>query len=269
LGNGVSGRYTGAVRFGRIFPSYHFNAATPSAPHVSLSLVKPLWWLFLVLPLLGADRRTIRGVVVDEQEKPIVGACLDHYGAIYCNTRTDALGRFQIDTAASAMVVRKPRYAPQRVSISGDALRIVLVSDNAAAPVCQRRCDDGIHGQFCFPYQEGVKATRPFNDVDYTARSYIARAGRERAGIMHGQGPSWSLGLPRARDVWESREYSERDYVWGPELIVVDARGKSADGTAWRYLGTLGESASYSGVKSDVLVQVLDRVLDGFCMASR
>ena len=85
---------------------------------------------------------------------------------------------------------------------------------------------------------------------------------------MHGQGSSWSLGLPRDRDVWESVEYSERDYVLGDDILIVDAKGRKSDGTLWRNIGEVGESAFYE-TADPAVAALLDRVLDGFCIASK
>ena len=97
----------------------------------------------------------------------------------------------------------------------------------------------------------------------------MAKVGGKKGGITHGQGSSWSLGLPRDRDVWESVEYSERDYVIGGDILIVDAKGLKSDGTLWRNLGKVGESAFYDRVTDRAVAALLDRVLDGFCVASR
>ena len=228
-----------------------------------------LAWIALALPLLGSEPRVVRGVVVTETGAPIAGVCLDHYGAAYCGAQSDALGSFQIRTNAPLVLLRKAGYAPQVVKLAGkDDLRIAMPAESRAAPPCSQKCDSGIYGTFCFPPVKGVKATRPFNDVDYTARSYVAKVGGKKSGIIHGQGSSWSLGLPRDRDVWESVEYSERDYVLGGDSLIVDAKGRKSDGTLWRNVGKVGESASYH-VADPAIAALLDRVLDGFCVASK
>jgi hypothetical protein len=48
---------------------------------------------------------------------------------------------------------------------------------------------------------------------------------------------------------------------------VIDARGKTAGGKLWRYVGTFGESASYYEVDPrDAALP--DRFLDGACVAA-
>ena len=212
------------------------------------------------LPLFGTEPRAVHGVVLDGDGAPLAGVCIDHYGAVYCGAQTDGRGAFQIRTTAPVVVMRKPGYAPQVVRLAGkDEVRVVMPAESRPAPPCKPRCDAGIHGSFCFPPVKGVKASRPFNDIDYTARSYVAKVGGKKGGITHGQGSSWSLGLPRDRDVWESVEYSERDYVIGGDILIVDAKGLKSDGTLWRNLGKVGESAFYDRVTDRAVAALLDR----------
>ncbi len=234
-----------------------------------LSVVKRFWAAILLFPLIGAETRTVHGIVVDAAGVPLQDVCLDHYGAIYCNIKTDALGKFEIRTAASAFALRKPLYAPQIRKVTGDFLRVVMPSATLTAPACSQACTRGLHGLFCFPEIKGVKSTKPSTDIDYTARWYWVKAGGKKVGIKHGRGPSWTLGLPHDRDVWEAEEYSERDYAtaWGG--LIIDARGKRPDGSAWRYIGTVGESVSYDGLKDATARAQLDKVLDGFCVNTR
>jgi hypothetical protein len=144
-----------------------------------------------------------------------------------------------------------------------------MPEESRPAPPCKPPCDTGLHSSFCFPLVKGVKASRPGNDVDYTTRSYVAKVDGKKGVIIHGQGSSWSLGLPSDRDVWESDEYSERDYVLADDILIVDAKGRKSDGTLWRNLGKVGESAYYNKVTEPAVVTLLDRVLDGFCVSSR
>jgi hypothetical protein len=60
--------------------------------------------------------------------------------------------------------------------------------------------------------------------------------------------------------VWQSVEYSETMTEGMPNLLV-DGRGKSKDGTYWRYRGMFGDSCSYSKV-SQAAAAALDCVLD-------
>jgi len=231
--------------------------------------MRALAWLMVVAALPAADARTVHGVVVDAQGAPIADVCIDHYGGVYCNAKTDALGTFRIETSAPAVVFRKPNYEPERVKLDRDDLRVEMRASSLQAPVCAQRCSNGWRGLLCFPEVKGVKVSESRWDVDYVNTGYLARVGKNKGFINHGQGSSWSLGLPSDKDVWDSTEYAERDFItpWGG--LLVDARGKKVDSTVWRYMGIVSESASYDGVDAPEVAALLDRVLDGFCFANK
>ena len=83
--------------------------------------------------------------------------------------------------------------------------------------------------------------------------------------IQHAAGPMWGAGLPRDEDVWSSVEYSETDYRDLEGFLIIDSRGKNADGEYWRVLGRTFETASYRKLAKDEAA-VLDKVLNGVCL---
>jgi hypothetical protein len=167
--------------------------------------------------------------------------------------------------------LRKDGYRSQFIRLSrAFPTRIVLEpAELAGIPrTCSAtsQCEtiEGWSAEFCFPRIAGVEASRQGHDIDYGIRNYIVRSSSETAAIRHGSGPNWSFGRPVDPDVWKSVEYSEATYAAG-KLVILDARGRTSDGKSWRYLGKLGESASYSGVRQDA-ARLLDRVLVGVCV---
>ena len=77
----------------------------------------------------------------------------------------------------------------------------------------------------------------------------------------------WSFGIPMDEDVWSSVEYSEHTYeVEGAP--IVDARGKTAKGDLWRFLGDIGESAEYEDA-DPATAALFDKMMDGMCMLPR
>ncbi len=192
--------------------------------------------------------------------------CLDHYGATYCNVMTDGMGRFEIGSKSPGVVFRKRGYAPQLVKLpQSENLQVTMAQAESSWPVCEQRALIGCRGLFCFANLKGVRTPKPSTDIDYSMTSYTAHVGKIRASIVHGEGAMWTLGLPSDRDVWDSIEYFERDYFDSSGQRVIDARGSKSDGTHWRYLGTIGESASYQNVKATEVMRVLDQVLDSVC----
>ena len=79
------------------------------------------------------------------------------------------------------------------------------------------------YGLFCTPAEvPGVVVTHG-QDVDYTMTVETVNTPDGKASVMDGLGPSWSWGIPTS----------------------VDARGKTAWGTYWRYSGVFGGSKSH------------------------
>ncbi len=243
-------------------------AQSGSSVIMKLSALRVVWCLVLVLPVAAAEKRNVSGIVADENNAPLSDVCIDHYGAIYCNTKTDSAGRFEISTSAPAIVFRKPGYAPQRLILGpvGEGLQVRLQSSEIQAPICASACTERIRGYFCLPQVKGVRVSKLGHDVDYSQQNHFVKVGRNRGGIVHGSGSAWSFGLPDNHDVWGSVGYSENDYTWGTDISIVDARGQMKDGSKWRFVGLVGESASYTGVQDQQIAALLDQVLDGFCV---
>lgn len=122
-------------------------------------------------------------------------------------------------------------------------------------------------GLLRFPRVAGVKASRQGRDIDYTSRAYFVKTKAGPQSILHGQGSTWTLGAPADRIVWSSVEYEETLYD-RKGTFFLDARGKFPNGLRWRYLGTIGESATYDNA-NEASARVLDQVLDGACVARR
>jgi hypothetical protein len=217
--------------------------------------------------LLLKSETDVSGVVMDSSDQAIEGAYVENTGSPRAIT-SDASGHFRLSTRAPSFVVRKEGYNSVFVrTTSTNPVVVTLTESRYSAPRCPNKsaCDSvaGFGARFCFPRIEGVKVSKRVNDVDYGQRTFSVRTKHGRGTISYGSGPQWSLGWPPDEDVWRSVEYSERIYA-AKGAEVLDARGKTADGKLWRYLGTFGESASYEGVDAESAA-LLDKVLDGFC----
>jgi len=216
--------------------------------------------------ILLPQPQTVSGRVLDESGQPIAGAHLDHSDVKEQEQLfTDELGRFHVETRASAVVVRKHGFDGQLIRIGNTTpLRIVL-QRATTLPVCKSACvglKNG-HGSFCFPPVPGVRTSEQGQMGDSVMREFMVPTGDGPHEVLFGTGPTWSLGIPFTGDVWESVEYSEKDYVSG-DSDVIDARGKTSDGKLWRFVGTFGESASYYQVAPrDAALP--DKFLDGVC----
>jgi hypothetical protein len=121
----------------------------------------------------------------------------------------------------------------------------------------------GFGGIFCLSKVDGVEVSEQGNDVDYGLRFFSVQSKDEVKSILHGSGPTWDWGVPSNEDVWRSVDYSEQQSMVGSHRVL-DARGRTSDGQFWRYVGRLGESASYRDVDTESAA-LLDKVLDGVC----
>jgi hypothetical protein len=189
---------------------------------LALILVKPAdgWW------------RKIAGVVVDTSGKPIAGARIEHTAANVAYV-TDANGRFELQTIASAVVIRKVGFQSHFLRTDGGQnLRIVL--EPAYAPVA------------CTLNPVPKAKVSSSQDIDYLSTSYVLETKTGPVAMRCGRGPMWSLGVPNNELVWDSVEYGES--VTGAGYGTVDAKGRTADGQYWRYRGMLGDSCEYSKV---------------------
>jgi hypothetical protein len=220
----------------------------------------------LLLPARG-----ITAMVVDHDGRPVADVRIDHDGNRARPTVTGADGKFRLVTRAPALVLRKTGYRSffMRTTAAFPDRIVLERADSTDEPrVCSAReqCDfiAGWQAEFCFPRVAGVSTSAQSQDADYGIHVFAVKAASGAVGIRHGSGPMWTFGIPVDDDVWRSVEYSEVTRRDG-KIEIVDARGQTADGKHWRYLGRFGESASYRDV-DDEAVRMLDRVLDGVCI---
>lgn len=243
--------------------------------------------------LLLPSARRIKGVVVDEDGNPVVGAEIHHSSNPRRLPTTQMRGEFDLETRAPVLVIRKKGYESRVVRTEESATRITLrrategeseqtkteesqavritlrkIREVRRIPACpgsrQSPGNAGLFTSFVFPRVPEVSVGRLGHDVDYTVRYYTLKTKKGRKGIQHGWGYAWSFGLPLDSYVWESAKYEETRYE-NDGVAITDARGQTSDGRRWRSLGKLGESATYDDV-DEATAKVLDRLLDGVCL---
>lgn len=221
---------------------------------------------------MQTELRHIAGTVVDTEGKPIEKATIA--SSKYKTTETGPDGKFETDTSDTAVVIRKAGFESERpLTKNADTVRVTLrPADRPRLPACSRDIDDvGLEDavtDFRSPRLAGLSYGDQGHGADYTTRIYYVTGGSKAKGIMHGTGAMWSVGIPFDRDVQESAEYRETVYPFrgfGGPVMIIDARGRSPDGTRWRFLGMVGETAEYHGV-DEATAQILDKVLDGVCL---
>jgi hypothetical protein len=226
--------------------------------------------------LLLQESRTIRGLVVDQRGIPVENAEIAH-ARIRPNPvggRTDSEGRFQVTTNSPAIVFRKSGYSSVLLRTTATTAngehRLVM---NSTKRVVSRCVEGGKYeslerqlARFRFKSIPQIKVEKQRKDLSYVVQFYNVATAQGKHGIKHGSGPWWSLGLPKNSDVWKSVTFEE-DSIEVEGLEILDSRGEWADGTSWRSVGTIGETATYSGMDKETTV-VLNRFLDGLCVAA-
>jgi hypothetical protein len=216
--------------------------------------------------LLEMPTRLVSGTVSDESGRPIESVQIDYAGTVQ---RTGVAGQFQFETKSPVLVFRKRGYRSFFLKTDqARDVRITLSAEQRMAPLCaaSAKCEtiQGWGARLCFPLPNGITASKQGQDADYGQRGYLLKLASGVVGISHGVGPLWGGPIPSVFDVRQLIEFDEHIYLFAGEEII-DARGMAGDGTYWRQLGRVGETASYRGVDRQT-AKTLDEVLDGFCI---
>ena len=205
-----------------------------------------------------AQAAMISGIVTDTSGTPIKDARIDHLDRMVVissmveplpnEVRTDAKGHFRATTFAPAIVVRKPGYVSERVSVNDGAQERIVLERITSRSRCKQSPPPKVK-------------TKRANDVDYTATWFYIQTKNGPKGVLSGSGPSYSWGAPNSQDIWTSREYAEVMYESG----MIDASGNTSDGKFWRSRTKFGAAAQYYNVNRETAEQ-LDCVMDGITL---
>lgn len=216
------------------------------------------WCVLAIIGFAAHDTRAtvVSGTVVDVSGKPIEDVRIDHIGKLVVvgppdfkppaspdAPRTDGEGNFEVTTTSPAIVIRKPGYESQRIRVTEDLHVRITLQQMKPFPECKVKV----------PRVKRKNAS----DVDYTGFWTYVDTKNGRKGIITGHGPTYTLGGPNDRDVWNSIEYTEVMYDNG----IVDARGRAADGTYWRSQSIFGSAAQYYN-EDRATAEILDCIMD-------
>jgi hypothetical protein len=212
--------------------------------------------MLLISVPLTAVGASISGTVKDASGNPIENARIDHTAKQLVvgpphsagkpsadEIRSGPKGHFHVVTEVPAIVIRKPGYVSQRLRVTGRGVAGHL----------------GAHS-INFTLQAFLAAlfqVKDANDIDSTAKWFYIETRDGPQGIISGSGPMYSWGAPDNQKVWTSVEYTE----FMDENGVVDASGRSADGTYWRLRTIFGAVAQYYKQTREAAEQ-LDCVMD-------
>jgi hypothetical protein len=218
---------------------------------------------------LQPNETEITGSALDAAGKPVADAWIEDAMFQGREGVIPADGRFHFKTRVPAFVVRAFGYQGVYVKLpTTSPVRIVM------KPIAERLAECGNlsscwskdvpNSRLCLLKTPGVEKGKPRRDIDYLQQFYHLSGHHPKAVLSHGSGPMWSYGVPNEADVWSSVEYSERTLQAGSGNVV-DARGKKADGTLWRFVGELEETVEYETTNA-ASAELFDRMLDGVCV---
>lgn len=174
-------------------------------------------------------------------------------------------GRYEGFTTSPRIVFRKFGY--QSV-VAKPALNMRIVMEPAGSPQLATCPSTEVGRLFHLLRFPNVRGRQPIRDVDYDGNRYPVKTTTGTHWLRHGSGPTWSLGFPSETfgNLTASAEYQEQTWLAG-DVQFTAARGVRKDGTIWRFLGSLGESASYE-TKDPAAARKLDEILEGVCLAT-
>lgn len=191
--------------------------------------------------------------VVDGDGRPMEGVTVWADGG---TAVTGADGQVRGATNGLWIAFRKLEY--QAVIVKPAEGLAIVMQRAQAAPF--PRCKEGQGTTFQLPPADGGT---PFHDVDYNGRSYMVQTGSGKHYLRHGYGPTWSFGYPLAQFLQQSKSYAESTFALRADITA--ARGEFADGTRWRFLGTIGETISYETKDAEAALR-FDALMDGVCL---
>jgi len=214
-------------------------------------------------------------VVSANDQKPIPGVQI-WTGALNLggDTQTDADGRFSIDITyitpeKPAARFSRPGYSPLTKVFEENATESVvalpgLSVDSFRVSSCRENAEFG-GSLMAFSLPKGTKIRRG-SDIDYATQHIVY----QKNALRYGSGPNWSYGLPPALSSYivNSVEVTERDIVFSDDVIGAEYRGRSRNGTYFRWIGRFGETVEYDGATKQEAT-FFDAILDTLCNAGR
>jgi hypothetical protein len=236
-------------------------------------LVQTLWLVSAALAqptkLMLPSPVQVAGMVVDGSGNSIPDVRIDNIDMTVAHAASDSSGRFRFRAKGPAVIFRKAGWKSVLIPVKGAsaAIRVVMtpMSSISLATCSQKlRCVRG-PGVFCLPNIRDVRTGNLQHDDDYAYRLYTVGHLFGQAGNMtHGAGLSYGGPEAPAYLIWKSAEFSEvRHDV--KSLMVLDSRGRTADGLFWRSIGTSGEIVAYGPLDQEDAM-TFDRILDGLCV---
>jgi hypothetical protein len=210
--------------------------------------------------------KPLRGVVTDAGGRPLAGVAVSGFGLP--SVRTAADGSFDLPDASLMVRFHLPGYQPVTRYPETVSFPLVMRPATSLPRVVPRCAPDvppamvGWSASLKLRTPKGVKHRRGQDDEDYGVQLWSHRG----AHLRQGAGVHWSYGGPLPQMLAKAAEFEELDVqIEGePDLWLTDIRGRRADGTRFRFVGTFGETLEYEDA-SPQATETFDRMLDAMC----
>jgi hypothetical protein len=232
--------------------------------------------LYCLCSLTGASYLIC--IVKTGSGEPIEGVIVSSPPYLYAETKTDSNGSIKlanVDRFKGKLIVHfwHPRFRPLTKIIDESTSTLEVTLEDASGsdwviPSCsnskpnEKRTGDKL--KVVVP--KGAVVSKG-GDVDYSSYSIAYNLNSFRARMEGIYGPHATSGYPSRNLLLNSEMFTERRWKF-EDFEGVDMRGRSQDGTYWRYLGIIGECIEYRGVSKEA-ADFFDRIIDGVCFDKR
>src|SRR5262245_16495933 len=214
----------------------------------------------------------LKGIVKTQAGEPLADVFIFYGRSMRDFTQTYNGGTFSIPGHSKVIFFRRIGYHPFTKIIDSGVTNLEIVLFNSqnsetALPNCQAGESSGKRygDRFRLLVPDGAKSKEGF-DADYGYFSIEMQSNGRQVWLEGIYGPMATLGLPPEDWILNAVEFSERQYK--DQGLYSDIRGRSKDGTYWRYIGAIGESIQYSGLTEEE-AKYFDTIIDTACLLSR
>lgn len=211
-------------------------------------------------------QNSVKGLVRSTSGTPIAKVWV-HCGGSR-DTETDARGEFTLSCRGKVIFFRHDDYKPVALISSKLSDLVAVTMENskgteATVPSCEQSPNQFFsYHKINIPEGDNLKLG---HDVDYT-EFYLKHESEKSVYYLHGmEGPHATIGFPMERLITDSVEFTAGTRRNG-EVVLLDFRGLKADGTFWRFVGTVGFLLSYENASLAASTH-FDKIINGACRA--
>ena len=209
----------------------------------------------------------IRGIIKNESGERLSGVAIYSYHVRGGIASSDEKGTFTVPET-KVLFFRCEGYQPltKIIDPATSQLEIVLVDSKnleIILPVCKydNKNENRVGQSFKFLVPKDAKVHTSIDDYWYFS---IRKNFGNREVVLSGiEGPNATLGVPPEEWILNAVEFTEHSYKNKPQFS--DLRGKSKDGTYWRFIGIFSVSIKYSGLTKEE-AKYFDNIISSACI---